>query len=108
MLKYLALGACLTCAFGRAAAAEEVTYTVFGMGLASCAHWQSSPATLGEGEAWVTGYWSGLNFFNENNHRVGSETDLAGIIAEIKKVCAGRPSMTLSHATNRAYEMLEK
>jgi hypothetical protein len=105
MLKYLALGACLTCAFGPAAAEDGVTFFMFGWGLKSCAYWQALPATRDAGEWWIIGFWSGLNRFNEN-HMVGSKTDYNGIIAEVKKVCAGRPSMSVSDATLTAYKML--
>jgi len=83
---------------------------MYGMGHKSCAYWQSSQATLYEGNSWIFGYWSGANAFNDQNHMVGhmvgSKTDGNGIIAEVKKVCAGRPSMSVSDATLAVFEML--
>jgi hypothetical protein len=47
------------------------------------------------------GFWSGLNLANART--VGQHTDGEGIIAEVRKVCATRPSMTLVNATFAAY-----
>jgi hypothetical protein len=65
----------------------------------SCAHWRSE--SIGEGDAWVLGLWSGLNYANVRT--VGQHTDGEGIIAEVRKACSARPSMTLLNATFIAY-----
>jgi hypothetical protein len=64
------------------------------MGRRSCAHWQSSAETLNEGKVWIYGFWSGMNVFN-TSHTVGSKTDPAGIIGEVKKFCENAPSESL-------------
>jgi hypothetical protein len=89
-----------------AAAEDDITFYMYGMGNKSCAYWQSSQATLYAGNSWIYGYWSGLNAFNNKDHMVGSKTDANGIVAEVKKVCAEHPSMSVSDATLAVYEML--
>ena len=51
------------------------------------------------------GFWSGLNLANAQT--VGQYTDGEGIIAEVRKVCATRPSRTLVNATFTAYSEME-
>jgi hypothetical protein len=65
----------------------------------SCSHWLSQ--SFNEGEGWILGFWSGLNFANART--VGQHTDGEGIIAEVRKVCAARPSMALLNATFTSY-----
>jgi hypothetical protein len=84
-------------------AAEFADTYMFGIGLKSCAYWQSSPATVDEGRSWIVGHWSGLNTFNNQNHTVGSKTDGEGIIGEVKRVCDSRPSISLSNAVLSVY-----
>ncbi|MBR0863665.1 hypothetical protein ACVIWV_005797 [Bradyrhizobium diazoefficiens] len=81
---------------------------LYGLGLKSCGYWQSSPALFGEGKVWIFGFWSGMNVFNDGDHMVGSQTDAAGIVAEIKKVCEEAPSQSLGQATRTVYTKLSK
>ena len=66
------------------ALAQQVLIT--GIGRMSCAHWLSQ--SVNEGEGWILGYWSGLNFANART--VGQHTDGEGIITEVRKACATR------------------
>lgn len=80
----------------------------FGIGISSCATWLSTPVKRNEGEAWIYGFWSGMNFKNAENHTVGNTTDANGIVAEVKATCGVAPSATLSSATSQAYVRLQK
>ena len=81
------------------ALAQQEQTLIAGIGRMSCAHWLSQ--SINEGDAWVLGFWSGLN--QANARTVGQHTNGEGIIAEVRKVCATRPSMTLAGATFTAY-----
>ena len=85
------------------ALAQQVLIT--GIGRMSCAHWLSQ--SVNEGEGWILGFWSGLNY--ANTRTVGQHTDGEGIITEVRKACATRPSITLVGATFTVYsEMASK
>jgi hypothetical protein len=101
----VALG--LACFSGCFASAEEVGTLVFGVGARSCAYWQSSSELAYLGNAWVQGFWTAMNLSNGKNHAVGSQTDAAGILAEVKKTCAEAPSETLDQATLYTYRRME-
>ena len=77
---------------------------ITGIGRMGCAHWLSSQS-LNEDEAWILGFWSGLN--HAKARTVGQHTDGEAIIAEVRKVCAARPSMPLADATFTAYSEME-
>jgi hypothetical protein len=83
------------------------TSTVFGIGIASCAHWLSLPNKVEEGNAWLLGYWSGENSMNPRNHKVGDSTDGDALIAEVKKICQAEPSTTFANAVDRVYGRFE-
>jgi hypothetical protein len=108
-MKYaLIAGVGLACFTGYQAFAQYSPTHIFGIGAKSCAYWQSTPATVSEGHAWIYGYWSGLNTHSNKSRTVGSRTDGVGVVAEVKKICDARPSMTLTDATLSAYtEMAE-
>ena len=87
------------------ALAQPQQALIAGIGRMSCAHWLSE--SFNEGEGWILGFWSGLNLANAQT--VGQHTDGEGIIAEVRKVCTARASMTLAGATFAAYsEMASK
>jgi len=76
---------------------------IFGTGLFSCATWDANPPYVAGMNAWILGYWSGLNSNNVGNHRVGKSTDANGILAEVHRVCSDRPSLSLFLATREIY-----
>jgi hypothetical protein len=82
-----------------ALAQQQQQALITGLGRMSCTHWLSQ--SFNEGEAWILGFWSGLN--HANARKVGQHTNGEGIIAEVRKVCATRPSMTLVSATFTVY-----
>ena len=77
-------------------------------GTQSCASWLSTPANEEEGRWWLVGFWSGRNMQNGDNGRVGSSTDSEGIIGEVKRICAGEPSLQLITAAGRVYVEMER
>ena len=81
------------------ALAQPKQALIAGIGRMSCVHWLSQ--SFNEGEGWILGFWSGLNLANART--VGQHTDGEGIITEVRKVCATRPSRTLANATFTAY-----
>src|SRR5260370_42454217 len=85
------------------AAAKACRTVAFGIGNSSCANWLSTPSNRNEGGIWIMGYWSGRNDENALNHDVGGETDAQGILAEVRKICEERPSITLTKAAGTAY-----
>ena len=90
---------------GEPALAQQEQALIAGIGRMSCAYWRSE--SINEGAAWILGFWSGLN--HANARTVGQHTNGEGIIAEVRRVCAARPSMTLAGATFTAYsEMASK
>jgi hypothetical protein len=83
--------------------AEDAGALTLGIGMQSCAYWQSSPGRQAEGTVWIYGFWTAANHANEQNHKVGRYTDTAGKIAEVKKTCDARPSMLLVDAVAETY-----
>jgi hypothetical protein len=102
-MKIFGISIFLVCLAPSGASAQYATTQMFGIGIKSCAYWQSSPSTISEGRVWIYGYWSGLNTFNNQNHIVGENTDSAGIVGEVTKICNDRPSMALSSAVLSAF-----
>jgi hypothetical protein len=92
------------------AVAQQQQAFILGIGLRSCAHWLCN-TSIYEGEVWILGFWTGLNVANASlagqgfvgHGSVGHGTDAQGIFAEVRKVCAARPSMTLSSAVFTVY-----
>jgi hypothetical protein len=83
---------------------------VFGIGRESCASWQSSASNQRDGASWILGFWTGINQngLDKKSRMVGSKTDGLGILAEVKKTCETRPSMTLKDATNLTHFEMSK
>jgi hypothetical protein len=84
------------------ALAQQERILIAGIGRMSCAYWLSQ--SVNEGEGWILGFWSGLNY--ANTRTVGQHTDGEAMIAEVRKVCATRPSMTLAGATFTVYSQM--
>jgi hypothetical protein len=80
---------------------------VFGIGSSACAYWRSNDAREREGQAWLLGYWSGLNRMNGLTGIVGSTAEGAGILREVVKVCGDNSVLTLEDATYQAYLNLQ-
>ena len=103
-----ALLVCLSLIISGHALAENDNFLVFGIGLSSCAHWQSTPSRQREGAIWIYGYWSAANHIADTQRQTGRHTDADGIVGEVKKVCDTRPSMGLVEAAGIAYFNLSK
>jgi hypothetical protein len=80
---------------------------VFGIGSSTCANWRSSVAREREGEAWLLGYWSGLNRMNAITSVVGAKAEGFGIVKEVARVCEDNGTLTLEDATYEAYVNLQ-
>jgi hypothetical protein len=70
---------------------------------ASCATWMSTTLHEAAGSAWLTGFWSGANYFGPQN-QVGKTTDVKGLVALAKRECTSDPSVTLQVVAVRLYE----
>ena len=77
----------------------------FGMGGYSCAK-AFSPENLANTQSWIFGFWSGVN--NTRGLQVGSRTDAAGVLDEVRRVCEVHPAVMLYVATDQAYANLHK
>jgi hypothetical protein len=78
----------------------------FGIGLDSCAHWQTKGNDL-QGKVWILGYRSGLSSMDTPGEMVGNNTDADAVFAEIALICAQKPSMKLGHAVFTHYLRLK-
>jgi hypothetical protein len=97
----------MICLAGSRAAAQDVDTLSLGIGTRSCAVWQSSAALTNQGNAWIYGFWTAMNFANASNHHVGAHTDGLGILAEVKKTCDQSPSELLNQAALYTYRAME-
>jgi hypothetical protein len=81
--------------FAAPASADQVM--IAGIGSKSCTYWTSTPVLKSEGEKWVLGFWSGLNYVasvtKDQNQLI---IDPDKMLAEIKKMCTQRPSQSLA------------
>jgi hypothetical protein len=90
--------------YGEDARAQHRTVNI--RDVRSCAFWLTNRANQSEGNVWILGFWSGLNFNNESNPKVGEFTDNEVIFAEIEKLCREHPSRSLVEATTQVYDMI--
>jgi hypothetical protein len=90
--------ACVASSPSKADEAHDDMALMFGIGTGSCAHWLSTRSLENEGNAWLMGWWSAFNNFNESDHKVGKTTDMAGVIGEVRKVCVAEPSTRMTDA----------
>jgi len=91
------------CSCSAFAGEEARSVQMFGIGLKTCSHWQSTRTSISEGQVWIYGFWSALNLAIEG-HRVGAGIDGLDIVAAVKKVCDARPSTTLYQAAAATFE----
>lgn len=100
-MKYIAV------VFALALAAQPVfarTVTTFGIGNVSCAS-AFQRSNLIETNSWILGYVSARNF--ETTKNVGSTTDAAGIIGEVRLACSKSPSSKLGDIIFVVLDMME-
>jgi hypothetical protein len=74
----------------------------------SCASWLQNAETESAGEAWVTGFWSGMNASNPDNNTVGMTTGRKGIYGEVKNYCRDHPSHLLGVAVAVVYKRMAR
>ena len=78
---------------------------VFGVGHYSCERaWETEFKF--SAFSWVMGYFSGRNVGDQT--KVGGTTDGDGVVAEVRKVCDAKPSLTLATATERVFVSLSR
>lgn len=77
------------------ASPSQLKVYVYGVGRESCAR-AFLPSRSTEREAWVMGYWSGLNTAAQS--MAGHDTEIDGILAEVKLRCNRRPATELMQA----------
>jgi hypothetical protein len=110
MIKPLLLAAlfCATSVHPSPAQEAKVSVNLMGIGAMSCAHWRSTPALRLEGTIWIYGFWTGLNYVAAASEQAETNVDTAAAMAEVKKICAQRPSQVLASAVWTAYLDLHK
>ena len=75
----------------------------YSLAATDCGKWLSTPQNEKNGEQWVLGYWTALNVANVENHVVGSRSDKAAILREIKNLCLADRSTQLVDVINVVY-----
>lgn len=81
----------------------SVSVHLTGVGRMSCAHWRSTQASRSEGNVWIYGFWSGLNYVAAASEQTQSNVDDTAMVTEVEKICAQRPSEVLASAAWTAY-----
>lgn len=87
--------------------ANDRDVQIYGIGSETCASWKSDPSREREGDAWLLGYWSGLNRINSASGVVGENAGGEGIIAAVGRMCGRNPGATLGDATYGAYAAMQ-
>jgi hypothetical protein len=87
--------------------ADNRDVQIYGIGSDTCVNWKSDPRREREGDAWLLGYWSGLNRINSVNGLVGAKAGGEGVIAAVSRVCGRNPGATLEDATYGAYALMQ-
>jgi hypothetical protein len=109
MRRMLILASCLLAAEAVPTSAnaqiQGAVVTVWGLGISSCATAELYGNQINF-EAWVMGYFTGLNSMSNTNPAVGHTTDAPGIWGEVQLICASNPSETLYAAASAAYMKL--
>lgn len=96
------LGLAFSCSTSSAEGAK-VSVHLTGIGSLSCAHWRSTRARRLEGDVWIHGFWSGLNYVAAASDQPQSDAGEAAMLAEVEKICAQQPSDVLASAAWSAY-----
>jgi hypothetical protein len=81
--------------FGDELSAQQIM--IAGIGRRPCSYWISTPATKAEGEKWVLGFWSALNYVaavTKTQNQLIIDPD--NMLAEIEKMCGQRPDQSLA------------
>ena len=90
-----------------AVSADQVM--IAGIGSKDCAHWLSAPALKSEGEKWILGFWSALNYVaavtKDQNQLI---VDPDQMLAEVEKMCAKSPSQSLADSVWITFLTLNK
>lgn len=79
---------------------RNVEVDVLGAGNFSCAS-AFSPEYYDQTFAWIMGYWTGVGM--ARGARSPLQTDGAGVVGEVKKLCNENPSMRLVEANSKTY-----
>lgn len=88
-------------------AAEQDRIYIMGIGKASCASWLANQSSELEGSAWLLGFWTRGNYYN-NSHVVGSSTDPLGVIDSVKKECTETPADSLLSVAARLFKQFDQ
>jgi hypothetical protein len=81
----------------------RIAVEMVGIGGMSCAHWRSTQEHRREGAIWIYGFWTGLNYVAAASDQTQAKIDVAAIVNEVEKTCAGQTSQTLASAAWTAY-----
>jgi hypothetical protein len=74
-----------------------------GLGTMTCSYWLSTPELEGEGDAWLLGFWTGMNMVNRADRTIGVQTDGDNILRMIKHDCRETPTWLLVDVATNAY-----
>lgn len=89
------------------AAPADNSAVMFGYGSISCATWAAaSQYDKDIIDGWILGVWTGSNRMNTTSHMVGENTDVQGILGEVRLFCAGHPADNVFHAVMETYDRM--
>ena len=90
-----------------ALAITPVHSAYFGIGINSCANWQTQ-GKESQGRIWIMGFFSGISAMDPAGDEVGNETDAPAIFAEVALICGKNPSMKLRDAVAKYYRSMRR
>jgi hypothetical protein len=108
LMRTLLLMLLSTAAAAASEATDKLSVNLAGVGTRTCAYWLSGQGHRSEGEIWIYGFWSGLNYVAAASEQDQSKATGAAMIAAVEKACRRDPSRVLAAAAWSAYIDLNK
>jgi len=95
-----------TVAAAAAEPVEDLSVEIAGIGSKTCAYWLSGHKS--EGEVWIYGFWSSLNYVAAASDQDQSQATSAAMMAAVERLCRREPSRILASAVWSTYLNLNK
>lgn len=104
-LKLCVVALAVTIASPKGVSAQDAA--AFGAGILSCATWTANSVSTTGAPSWIMGFWTGINALS-NDRQVGKSVGSNGIVGEVRRACAERPSTLIWVATAEVYARLRR